>query len=60
LRDHLFGGGVIADGREAILVLGGRGKPSLTIWSDHSGLVKFAKGYFRNLWETAERYGEEP
>jgi len=50
---------VIADGREAILVLG-EGKPSLTMWSDHSGLVKFAKGYFRNLWETAERYGEEP
>ena len=60
LRDHLFGGGVIADGREAILVLGERGKPSLTIWSDHSGLVKFAKEYFRNLWETAERYGGEP
>jgi sugar-specific transcriptional regulator TrmB len=56
LRDHLFGGGIIADGREAILVLGEENKPSLTIWSDHSGLVKFAKEYFRNLWETAEPY----
>jgi len=56
LRDHLFGGGIIADGREAILVLGEENKPSLTIWSDHSGLVKFAKEYFQNLWETAEPY----
>lgn len=53
VRDNLFGGGVIADGREAILILGEE-KPSLTIWSDHLGLVRFAKDYFQNLWNTAE------
>jgi len=54
LRDNMFGGGVIADGREAILILGEK-KPSLIIWSDHLGLVRFAKGYFQHLWDTAEK-----
>jgi len=52
IRDSMFGGGVIADGREALLVLG-EDKPSLIIWSDHMGLVKFAKDYFQHLWDTA-------
>ncbi len=52
VRDHMFGGGVIADGREALLLLG-EDKPSLIIWSDHTGLVKFAKDYFQHLWNTA-------
>jgi sugar-specific transcriptional regulator TrmB len=53
-KDSMFGGGVIADGREALLILG-ENKPSLIIWSDHSGLVKFAKDYFQYLWNTAEK-----
>jgi sugar-specific transcriptional regulator TrmB len=52
-RDSMFGGGVIADGREALLILG-ENKPTLIIWSDHSGLVKFAKDYFQYLWNTAK------
>ncbi len=51
-RDYMFGGGVISDGREALLLLG-EDKPSLVIWSDHIGLVKFAKDYFQHLWNTA-------
>ena len=54
VRDNMFGGGIIADGREAILILGER-KPSLIIWSDHLGLVKFAKDYFQHLWNTAQK-----
>jgi sugar-specific transcriptional regulator TrmB len=54
LRDNMFGGGIIADGREALLILGEK-KPSLIIWSDHLGLVKFAKDYFQHLWNTAEK-----
>jgi len=54
LRDHMFGGGLIVDGREALLLLGEE-KPSLIIWSDHSGLVKFAKDYFQYLWDTANK-----
>jgi sugar-specific transcriptional regulator TrmB len=53
-KDSMFGGGVIADGREALLILG-ENKPSLMIWSDHSGLVKFAKDYFEHLWNSAEK-----
>jgi len=51
-REHMFGGGVIADGKEALLLLG-EDKPSLVIWSNHIGLVKFAKDYFEYLWNTA-------
>ncbi len=53
VRESMFGGGIIADGREAILILGGKESP-LVIWSDHLGLVKFAKDYFQHLWNTAE------
>jgi len=53
VRDHMFGGGVIADGKEAMLFLG-EDKPSLVIWSNHLGLVQFAKEYFRYLWESSE------
>lgn len=54
VRERMFGGGLIADGREAILILGEE-KPSLVIWSDHIGLVKFAKDYFNHLWNTADK-----
>jgi sugar-specific transcriptional regulator TrmB len=52
-RDRMFGGGIIADSREAILILGENGHP-LIIWSDHMGLIKFAKDYFQYLWNTAK------
>ena len=53
IRDGMFGGGVVVDGREALLLLGEE-KPTLVIWSNHIGLVKFAKDYFQYLWKTAE------
>lgn len=52
-RDQMFGGGVIVDGREAILFLGEE-KPTLVIWSNHVGLVQFAKDYFEHLWNSSE------
>src|SRR3972149_1567903 len=52
IRDHMFGGGVIADGKEAMLFLG-EDKPSLVIWSDHVGLVGFAREYFQFLWDSS-------
>lgn len=51
-RDHMFGGGVIADGKEAMLFLGEE-KPSLVIWSNHGGLVGFAREYFQFLWDSS-------
>ena len=52
IRDHMFGGGIIADGKEAMLFLG-EDKPSLVIWSDHVGLVSFAREYFQFLWDSS-------
>jgi len=52
VRDRMFGGGVIVDGKEALLLLGEE-KPTLVIWSDHVGLVKFAKDYFQYLWKSS-------
>ncbi len=52
VRDHMFGGGVIADGKEAMLFLG-EDKPSLVIWSNHGGLVGFAREYFQFLWDSS-------
>ncbi|MCW4001278.1 MAG: hypothetical protein NWE93_13675 [Candidatus Bathyarchaeota archaeon] len=53
IRDHMFGGGVISDGKEAMLFLG-EDKPSLVIWSNHVGLVGFAREYFQFLWASSE------
>lgn len=52
VRDQMFGGGVIVDGKEALLLLGEK-KPTLVIWSDHVGLVKFAMDYFQYLWSSS-------
>jgi len=54
IRDHMFGGGVIVDGKEAILFLG-EDKPTLVIWSNHVGLVQFAKDYFQHLWNSSRK-----
>ncbi|HZW57209.1 MAG TPA: helix-turn-helix domain-containing protein [Nitrososphaerales archaeon] len=56
-KDNMFGGGVIVDAREVVLLLGGTpDDPSqaLGIWSDHAGLSSFAKNYFEFLWAEAE------
>lgn len=57
VRDQMFGGGVIADGKEAVLLLGE--KPTLVIWSNHIGLVQFAKDYFQHLWNTSTKSRRE-
>jgi sugar-specific transcriptional regulator TrmB len=54
IRDHMFGGGIIADGKEAMLFLG-EDKPSLVIWSNHVGLVGFAREYFQFLWDSSSK-----
>lgn len=51
-RDEMFGGGIIVDGREVMLILG-EVKPSIILWSNHLDLVRFAKEYFQHLWEGA-------
>jgi sugar-specific transcriptional regulator TrmB len=62
VREQMFGGGIIADGREVILLLGQEGDEaiSLGIWSDHIGLAKFAKNYFEYLWQDSESTKNKP
>ncbi|MGB9777908.1 MAG: TrmB family transcriptional regulator [Candidatus Bathyarchaeales archaeon] len=54
IRDQMFGGGIIVDGKEAMLFLGEE-KPSLVIWSNHVGLVQFARDYFQFLWDSSQQ-----
>ena len=54
IRDHMFGGGIIVDGKEALLFLGEE-KPTLVIWSNHVGLVGFAREYFQFLWDSSAK-----
>jgi len=54
-RKTLFGGGVIVDGKEVLLVLGGGGE-LVGIWSDEVGLARFAKEYFEYLWKDSKSW----
>jgi sugar-specific transcriptional regulator TrmB len=55
LRDRMFGGGLIVDDREALILIGIEGAVlSLAIASNHLGLVDLAKTYFDYLWRPDE------
>jgi sugar-specific transcriptional regulator TrmB len=53
-RKTMYGGGLVADAREVILLLGGteQGSTPLAIWASHHGLAGFAKDYFEFLWSS--------
>lgn len=53
-RKTLFGGGVIIDGKEVLLVLAS-GEEMIGIWSDEIGLTRFAKEYFEYLWNDSHK-----
>ena len=60
-REGLFGGGVIADAKHVVILLGettgeNGSLDAIAIWADHSGLAGFAKGYFQYLWEDAMQH----
>jgi sugar-specific transcriptional regulator TrmB len=62
-RKTMFGGGVIADSKDVVLLLGGAGKGEranspLAIWADHPGLASFARDYFQFLWNSRETVKE--
>jgi len=58
VRDQMFGGGIVSDSKEVMLVLAGQKGESaaLAIWADHPGLAKFAKDYFEYLWNDARDF----
>jgi sugar-specific transcriptional regulator TrmB len=56
VREQMFGGGVIVDEREVMLLLEeeSAGRVALAIWSDHISLAKLAKNYFDSLWRESQ------
>jgi hypothetical protein len=60
LKNNMFGGGVIGDSRQVMILLGegrlekGNYDP-IAIWADHTGLAGFAKDYFHYLWVDASK-----
>jgi sugar-specific transcriptional regulator TrmB len=56
VRELMFGGGMISDSKEIIILLGEEPEKGLTlaISSDHEGLVKFGKIYFEFLWDSSK------
>ena len=59
LKNGMFGGGVIGDGKHVAILLGegmsenGMVDP-IAIWADHAALAGFAKDYFHYLWADAK------
>ncbi|MHA1860634.1 MAG: TrmB family transcriptional regulator [Candidatus Asgardarchaeia archaeon] len=52
-REKLFGGGIISDGKEAILFLNEPSSHSMfAVWSRHTGLTTLAKEYFEYIWNS--------
>ncbi|MBI3859841.1 MAG: TrmB family transcriptional regulator [Thaumarchaeota archaeon] len=53
-RKTMYGGGLISDSREVVLLLGGgdQGTLPLAIWASHHGLASFARDYFEFLWDS--------
>jgi len=58
VRGQMFGGGIVSDVQEVMLLLEEEeGRSALAIWSDHVGLARFAKNYFEYLWNDAKDIG---
>jgi sugar-specific transcriptional regulator TrmB len=55
VKERMFGGGVISDGKRVVLILGsGEAKDYLALCSDHIGLASLAREYFQYLWNEAQ------
>ena len=57
VRDKMFGGGIISDTKEVLLLLGSEldSSEALAICSEHLGLAKFAREYFEWLFKTSTK-----
>lgn len=56
VRDGMFGGGLVSDAKQVMLLLGksSEGSPHMAIWADHPGVAMFAKSYFESLWSSSK------
>lgn len=62
IKDNMFGGGVIGDGKQVLILLGEErsekgGFEPIAIWAEHPGLAGYAKDYFQYLWNDARTKG---
>jgi len=58
VKERMFGGGVISDGKRVVLILGSEeAKDYLALCSDHIGLASLAREYFNFLWTEPESAG---
>ncbi len=65
LKNSMFGGGVIGDSKQVLILLGeskndstnniGTNYDIIAIWAEHIGLASFAKDYFHYLWEDSKK-----
>jgi sugar-specific transcriptional regulator TrmB len=57
LKDSMFGGGVISDSKQVILLLASErlSNEPLAILAEHTGLASFAREYFNYLWQDAKQ-----
>jgi len=56
VKERMFGGGIISDGKRVVLILGsGEAKDYLALCSDHIGLASLAREYFQYLWNEPEK-----
>ena len=56
VKERMFGGGIITDGRRVVLFLGSNKTGDyLAIFSDQLGLANLAKEYFQYLWNEAKQ-----
>ena len=58
IKKNMFGGGVIGDGIQVLILLGEEGNRNgssqpIAIWAEHPGLAVYAKDYFNYLWNDA-------
>jgi sugar-specific transcriptional regulator TrmB len=53
-RKVMYGGGLVSDSREVVLLLsaGDQASLPLAIWASHHGLAGYAKDYFEFLWSS--------
>lgn len=60
VRNELYGGGIVVDGRETLIFLGHEFAEEppmdMAIWSDNEALTMISTVYFQNLWDNSELY----
>ena len=56
IRDNMYGGGLISDSKQVILLLSEETETDsgAAIWAEHTGLTLRSKNYFNYLWNDSQ------